>query len=95
MMFPDLKSIRYLRDHLLELTFSDGTTGTLDFAPLVTGKGGVFAPLEDKTYFARATVNEDIGTVVWPNGVDFDPDVLYSQVTGKQIALDEDQLMKR
>jgi hypothetical protein len=95
MMFPDVKSVRYLRDHLLELTFADGTSGIVDFDPWIIGKGGVFTMLEDKAYFARVSVNDDIGTIVWPNGADFDPDVLYSHLTGKQLLLDEDQLMKR
>jgi len=85
-MLPDVKAVRYLRDYKLELTFADGVNGVVDFAPWIVGKGGVFAPLEGKDYFAKVSVNDDVGTIVWPNGVDFDPEVLYSQVTGAPIA---------
>jgi hypothetical protein len=49
------------------------------------GRGGVFAPLEDVEFFKKVTVDPEIGTLVWPNGVDFCPDVLYSQATGKPL----------
>jgi hypothetical protein len=84
-MFPDVKSVRYLRDYQLELTFTDGVSGRIDFASWIVGQGGVFAPLEEKGFFAQVKVNADIGTIVWPNDVDFDPEVLYSHVTGKAI----------
>ncbi|MGA2229642.1 MAG: DUF2442 domain-containing protein [Tepidisphaeraceae bacterium] len=84
-MFPDVKSVRYLHDYRLELMFTDGITGHVDFAPWIIGRGGVFAPLQDMAYFARVSVNSDIGTIVWPNDVDFDPEVLYSHITGKPI----------
>jgi len=84
-MFPDVIKVHYLRDYQLELTFADGVTGTVDLAGCILGKGGVFAPLEVRDYFARVYVNGDIGTIAWPNDVDFDPEVLYSLVTGKPI----------
>lgn len=84
-MFPDVKSVRYLRDYHLETTFADDVTGQIDFASWIVGQGGVFVPLEEKSYFARVQVNSDIGKIVWPNDVDFDPEVLYSQITGKPI----------
>jgi hypothetical protein len=84
-MFPDVKSVRYLRDYELELTFADGVGGRIDFTAWIVGKGGVLAPLEDKNFFARVSVNADIGTIVWPNDVDFDPEVLYSHITGQAI----------
>jgi hypothetical protein len=78
-------AVRYLQDYRLELTFADGATGVLDFSSWIIGQGGVFEPLVDKAYFAKASVNSDIGTIVWPNGADVDPEVLYSRVTGKAI----------
>jgi len=30
-------------------------------------------------------VDLEAGTLVWPNGVDFCPDVLYAEATGKSI----------
>ena len=84
-MFPDVKSVRYLHDYQLELTFADGVSGRINFASWIVGQGGVLAPLEDKNFFAQVSVNPDIGTIVWPNDVDFDPEVLYSQITGKPI----------
>jgi hypothetical protein len=39
--------------------------------------GPVFAPLKDPSYFKQFAVNQDIDTVVWPNGADFAPDFLY------------------
>jgi hypothetical protein len=80
-----VKSVRYLHDHQLELTFADGVTGQIDFASWIIGQGGLFTLLEDKTYFAQVQVNPEIGTIIWPNDVDFDPEVLYSQITGKPI----------
>jgi hypothetical protein len=84
-MFPDVKSARYLHDYQLELTFTDGVTGSIDLASWIVGQGGIFAALEDKQFFAQVSVNPDIGTVVWPNDVDFDPEVLYSHITGRPI----------
>lgn len=84
-MFADVISVRYLGGYQLELAFADGVCGIVDFGPWIVGKGGLFAPLEDKTYFARAKVNDDIGTIVWPNDVDFDPEVLYAQVTHQPV----------
>jgi hypothetical protein len=84
-MFPDVKAVRYLHDYQLELTFDDGVSGVIDFAPWIVGQGGVMVPLEKMEFFAQAKVNPDIGTVVWPNDVDFDPEVLYSLITGKPI----------
>ncbi len=34
-------------------------------------------PLQDPDYFRRVSVDTELGTVVWPNGYDLDPDVLH------------------
>jgi hypothetical protein len=46
------------------------------------GRGGVFAALEEIEFFKQVKVDPEIGTLVWPNEVDFCPDVLYSEATG-------------
>jgi hypothetical protein len=32
---------------------------------------------EDPGYFNQVKVDDELGTIVWPNGADIDPDVLY------------------
>ena len=84
-MFPRVKHVRHLGEYRLELSFTDGTTGELNFRDRVVGRGGVFTPLQDVEFFRQVKVDSEAGTIVWPNGVDFCPDVLYSLVTGKPI----------
>jgi hypothetical protein len=84
-MFPRVTHVRHLGEYRLELTFTDGTTGILGLKERVAGRGGVFEPLEDVAFFAQVRLDSEAGTIVWPNEVDFCPDVLYSLVTGKPI----------
>lgn len=84
-MFPRVTAVRHLRDYVLEITFSDGTVAELDFRPRVVGRGGVFEPLENIDFFRQVSVDREAGTLVWPNDVDFCPDVLYSEATGRPI----------
>ena len=84
-MFPRVTKVRYITRYRLELSFSDGVTGELDLEERVIGRGGVFRPLEDVNYFRQVKVDPEAGTIVWPNEVDFCPDVLYSLVTGKPV----------
>ena len=57
----------------LILTFDDGVEREVDMAGDLWGT--MFEPLKDQTFFAQVRV--DHGTVVWPNGLDFDPVVLH------------------
>ena len=84
-MFPRVKHVRHLGEYRLELSFTDGTKGELDLKARVLGRGGVFSPLADISFFRQVRVDPEAGTIVWPNEVDFCPDVLYSLVTGKPI----------
>ena len=38
--------------------------------------GPMFEPLKDPASFRRVHIDEDAGTIAWPNGLDLDPDVL-------------------
>ena len=36
-------------------------------------------PLREPALFGQVRVDEELGTIVWPNGADLDPDVLHNQ----------------
>jgi hypothetical protein len=86
-MSPRITTVRYLGQYRLELTFTDGVRGEIDLKDQIVGQGGVFKALENPDYFRLVRVNEDFGTIQWPNDADFCPDVLYSHITGKPIAI--------
>lgn len=68
-------SVQVLAHYKLRLGFSDGISREIDLAG--TLRGPVFEPLADPEFFARVQVDDDLGTVVWPNGADLDPLVLH------------------
>ena len=72
---PRVRSVEVPRDFVLRVVFDDGSCREVD----LTGElwGEMFEPLRDAAMFRRAAVNTELGTVVWPNGADLDPDVLY------------------
>ena len=80
-MLKDITEVRHLGGHRLFLRFEDGVEGAIDLASSLTFEG-IFEPLRDARHFAEVSVNREIGTVVWPNGADLDPDVLYALVRG-------------
>lgn len=84
-MFPRVSGVHHINNYELEISFSDGTVANLDFRNRIVGRGGVFQSLENIKFFAEVAVDREAGTLVWPNGVDFCPDVLYAEATGKDI----------
>ncbi len=80
-MFPRITRVKHIQDYLLEITFADGNKAMLDFREKIVGRGGIFAALENVALFKQVEVDEEARTLVWPNGVDFCPDVLYSEAT--------------
>jgi hypothetical protein len=83
-MLKDVVEVRPLDNYRLWLRFEDGAAGEVDVAGLVAFRG-VFAPLQDKATFDRVRVEPELGTVVWPDGADLDPDVLYALATGEAL----------
>jgi hypothetical protein len=71
-----VKSIKILADHEVLIRFSDGEERRVDLTPLM--RGTVFREIrEDPVRFAEVKVDQELGTIVWPNGADLDPDVFY------------------
>jgi len=81
-MHPRITQVAVPCPFRVTLAFADGTQGTVDLTPWIAGKRGVFAALQDPAFFAQVRVDTDAGTIVWPNGADLDPDVLYEAAHG-------------
>ncbi|HET7321337.1 MAG TPA: DUF2442 domain-containing protein [Longimicrobiaceae bacterium] len=87
-MNPRITAARAIGDFCLALEFMDGSRGVVDLAPWISGRAGVFAALQDPAFFARVGVDAQAGTVVWPNGVDLDPDMLYEAAHAASVGSD-------
>ena len=74
-MFLHIVKARYLNDYKVEVAFNDGRSGIVDLANAL--KGPMFEPLKDLDLFSRLKVDEDLDTIVWPNGADFAPEFIY------------------
>jgi hypothetical protein len=70
-----VKDVTPLTGYTVRLTFTDGTRKDIDLAPYL--KGPIFEPLRDPARFREVAVDPELGTIVWPNGADVCPDVLY------------------
>ena len=76
----DIRRVEHLGGYRLRLTFADGLVADVDLAGRLTGAvGPMFEPLKDLAYFAQVAVDDELGTIVWPNGADLAPDVLHEQ----------------
>ena len=76
-MLLHVSHARYLDDYRIEVQFNDGKKGVADLAGALDGPA--FEVLKDRSVFAQLRVDEDLDTVVWPNGADFAPEFLYFQ----------------
>jgi hypothetical protein len=75
MMVLRITTVEPLEDHSLRLTFNDGLVRDVDLSPLLHGPLG--EPLRNLDYFRQVRVDADSRTIVWPNGLDPDPDMLH------------------
>jgi len=88
MFLIDVVDVKPLDEKKLELSFADGLKAVVDMEKVIQTFDGVFAPLKDPDFFRQVKVDSEIGTIVWPNGADVCPDVLYSYASGKPIIVD-------
>lgn len=78
MTLPRITAVEPREDRWLRLWYSDGAILDVDVGPLLDGP--VFDEIKaDPHAFAEVAVDAELGTVVWPGGVDLDPDVLYGR----------------
>ena len=78
MMTPRLLTARHLEGYRIELAYEDGRRGVVDLEDELWGE--VFEPLRDPEVFAAFRLDDELGTLVWPNGADLAPEFLYAQL---------------
>jgi len=74
-MLHTVKKVNYLEGYRLQLIFNDGKIKVVDFEDRLRNARNMFLPLKDINFFKK--VKSDGTTLVWPNGLDLCPDVLY------------------
>src|SRR5687768_8871384 len=61
--------------YTLSVAFADGSAQLINFKPVL--QGVLFGPLQDLATFNAVALDAEVGTLVWPNGADFDPATLH------------------
>jgi hypothetical protein len=75
-----IRTVEPLEGFKLRLGFDDGTVREIDLETELWGP--VFEPLhQDLQLFRQVRVDDELGTIVWPNGADLDPDVLHGDAS--------------
>src|SRR4051812_4978355 len=70
-----VRSFQIEGPYTLRVIFFDGMEQVIDFKPVLAGE--LFGPLRDLAVFNRVRLDEEVHTLVWPNGADFDPATLH------------------
>jgi hypothetical protein len=71
-----VKAVKPIHDFVVSVKFTDETEREINLEPYLRGK--VFENIrQNASVFQTMKVDERMGTIVWENGADIDPDVLY------------------
>jgi len=74
-------AVEYVEDKKLNISFDDGNSGVIDLSEHLIGP--VFEPLHSDDEFAKVVLDEELETIVWPNGADFAPEFLRDLLLDK------------
>lgn len=69
-----VKSVKYVSDYTIWLSFDDGSDGNVDLKDSLNGP--IFQPLKNLSVFSKLSVDPELETIVWPNGADLAPEYL-------------------
>ena len=76
-MFLHVTKARPLDGYRVEVCFDDGRQGIADLTEAL--EGPVFESLKKPDVFRKFRVDEELQTIVWPNGTDLAPEYIYYQ----------------
>ncbi len=79
-----LKDVIYVDGYRLFLRFTDGASGVVDLADVLE-RFSLAQELKQGDLFRQFAL-DDWPTLVWPNGFDLSPEMLYERATGKRVA---------
>jgi len=80
-----VKTAEAFEPYKLKVTFDNDEVKMIDMSGFLYRK--VYAPLMDFDFFKRVRVDADLDTIVWENGADICPNVLYEM--GKEVFEDQ------
>lgn len=86
-----IQSVEPLEGFCVQLGFTDNTQRVVDLEPYLHGP--IFESIRgDPQVFRSVRVDKRAGTIVWDNGADIDPDVLYHNL--KPAWMEESELVR-
>ncbi len=75
----EIVKVEYIKDYKLNLEFNNGNSGLVDLEDHIWGPA--FEPLKNIDFFKQVEVSKTLGTITWPNEVDFAPEFLFENIT--------------
>ena len=70
-----VRCVEIVSAYALRIQFDDGAVQTINFRPILAGE--MYGPLRNLEVFNQVHIDSEAGTLVWPNGADFDPATLH------------------
>lgn len=74
--FYKIISFHFKENYCIDFFFDDGTAKVIDLLPVLCGE--MYGPLKNIELFRLAKLDKEVHTIVWPNGADFEPSLLYN-----------------
>jgi hypothetical protein len=79
-----IQSVQPIANFTVRLVLTDGSAKIVDLEPYL--RGPIFEALKKKpAQFRTVKVDPQLGTIVWDNGADIDPDVLIKGMNAKRM----------
>lgn len=89
-----IRNVKPLDRFRVRIELTNGKKKTIDLEPFLHGP--IFEPIRrNPTLFRSVKVDEELGTIVWDNGADIDPDVLIGRAIPEVIDREQSGGTKR